>query len=86
MMNGFYNIAPVYRVTKTNRIHDAMTGQNFTENKEQEQSMNFSDVLKEACRHDDDSLAHSMENKVNYYGSDAQAVFYSMSMSRSFKA
>lgn len=86
MMNSFYNIRPVQRVTKSGRLSGQMLGQSFFEKTGEEQEVNFSDTLREAYRHNEDSLARGLENKVNYYGSDAQAVYYTMTMSRSFKA
>lgn len=86
MMNSFYNIRPVERVTKSARLSGQMSGQRFFDRTGEEKQVSFSDTLKEACRHNEDPLARTMENKVNYYGSDAQAVYFTMTMSRSFKA
>lgn len=85
MMNSF-NIKPVERVAKSTKLSGQMPRQRFSDRTGEEQKVKFSDTLKEACRHNEDSLARSMENKVNYYGSDAQAVYFTMAMSRSFKA
>lgn len=86
MMNGFYNIRSIERVAKTSKLSGQMSGQRFSDKTGEEQEVKFSDALKEACKHNEDSLARAMENKVNYYGSDAQAVYFTMTMSRSFKA
>jgi len=86
MMNNFYHIRPVERITKSHKLSEQMPGKSFSEEAKEERKVNFSDTLREACKHNEDSLARGLENKVHYYGSNAQAVYYTMTMSRSFKA
>lgn len=86
MMNGFNNIMPVQRISQMSRMNHMLSGQGADNMQEKGSSKKFSSFIDEARREWEDSLAQSMEDKVNYYGSDAQAVYYQMTMSRSFRA
>jgi len=86
MMNSFSNVRSIERINRVGRISNQMSKGGFFGNTSKEKEVAFSDMLQEACKHNEDSLARTMENKVSYYGSDAQAVYYTMTMSRSFKA
>ncbi len=86
MLNRISSIRSIERVNRINRTNKQMSQQGSFYRAREEQEVQFSEAMKEACKHNGDSLSRSMENKINFYGSDAQAVYYTMAMSRSFKA
>lgn len=86
MLNRISSIRSIERVNRINQTNKQMSQQDSFYRAREEQEVCFSETMKEACKHNGDSLSRLMENKVNFYGSDAQAVYYTMAMSRSFKA
>lgn len=86
MLNKISSIRAVERVNRINQTSKQMSKQGSFGRAREEQEISFSESIKEAFRHNEDSLSKLMENKVSFYGSDAQAVYYTMAMSRSFKA
>ena len=86
MLNRVSSIRTIERVNRISQMNKQMSRQDSFSRAREEQEIGFSETMKEACKHKEDSLSRSMENKVNFYGSDAQAVYYTMAMSRSFKA
>ena len=86
MLNRISSIRTIERVNRIGPMNKQMSRQDSFQKAREEQEISFSETMKESCNHNEDVLSRSMENKVNFYGSDAQAVYYTMAMSRSFKA
>ncbi len=86
MLNRISSIRTIERVNRIGPMNKQMSQQDSFNRTKEEQKISFSETMKEACKHNEDSLSKSMENKVSFYGSDAQAAYYTMAVSRSFKA
>lgn len=86
MLNRISSIRMIERVNRIGPMNKQMSRQDSFSRAREEQEISFSETMKEACKHNEDSLSRSMENKISFYGNDAQAVYYTMAMSRSFKA
>lgn len=87
MLDRISSIRAIERVNRINQTSKQVSKQGyFSKTRERQEVVGFSETMREACRYNEDSLAKSMENKVDVYGNDAQAIYYTMTMSRSFKA